>query len=346
MIEQGIYFALGCIVTALLAIGFAPILWARALRLTRRRLQLQIPVSMQEILADRDLLRAQFAVERVQIEQALERVQATKASDMAENGRRTVEAATLAQQLAVSRALARDQAREIETLARDLAEAGAEIGALKIAMHGEDGQIIALKQKLAGSKNEVQSLLDEAQDHRAAKASLETRNMGLEMRLTDAERAHAANEKRNEAAMRSRLEAAVSQANRHEASALSAQRERDEAKAQVRALDQELDAAREREKASHLQRSLQSEKARGADRARAEQLDLLQAEKAALQQALETARSEAAPAANDGADGGLRASIHALGLAVAVMSRDERKTEPAPRRTLGPAADADLPIWD
>ena len=135
MIEQSIYFSIGCIVTALLALAFGPIFWNRALRLTRQRLQLQVPLSMREILADRDQVRAHFAVERVRLEQAMERVHAGKARDMAEIGRRTMETVALTEQVAAARALEAAREREIDLLHRDAAEAGAEIGALKVALH-------------------------------------------------------------------------------------------------------------------------------------------------------------------------------------------------------------------
>ena len=134
MIEQSIYFALGCIVTALLALGFAPIFWSRALRLTRKRLQLQVPLSMQEILADRDQLRAGFAVERLRLEQAMERIKETKAADMAAIGRLTVAAARHAEEIAALRRIEGAQGREIGLLMREAAEAGTEMGALKKAL--------------------------------------------------------------------------------------------------------------------------------------------------------------------------------------------------------------------
>ena len=349
MIEQSIYFSIGCIVTALLALAFGPIFWSRALRLTQQRLQLQVPLSMQEILADRDQLRAQFAVERVRLEQSVERVHAGKAKDMADIGRRTMEAATLADKLAASKAVEAAQDREIELLHREAAEAAAEIGSSKIALHGAHGLVDNLKQQLESATRETETLRDETQERRATIASLETRTMGLEMRLLDRERAHAATEKRNEAALRSRLEAAMGHATRHEASAVSLQRERDEAKAQARGLEQELDAALERERGGNLQRSLQAAKAgeKPSDAADQDELARLRAETIALQGALEVARREREVAAtSDEHDAGLRASIHSLGLAVALLSREARDPKlprPAASRAPDHAVSEDVP---
>ena len=81
-------FALGVLVASLLALAIAPAFWWRAIRLSKRRLEMQLPLSPEEILAGRDLLRAEFAVERSQLEQKAEALNRVHAADMAELGRR------------------------------------------------------------------------------------------------------------------------------------------------------------------------------------------------------------------------------------------------------------------
>jgi len=61
----------------------------RAARLAARRLEMQLPLSMEEIVAERDQLRAEFAVERRRIEQKLEAGGAIAAGHMSEIGRQT-----------------------------------------------------------------------------------------------------------------------------------------------------------------------------------------------------------------------------------------------------------------
>lgn len=359
MVEQGIYFALGCIITALFALMFAPVFWRRALRLTRKHLQLQVPLSMQEILAERDQLRAEFAVERLRIEQALEKVQASKAADMAEIGRRSVETTALRDDLSVLRETDQAQRREVDALARQVAEAGAEAAALKTALHDAYLAVERWQQRAHASAAEEDRLGGEVEAHRTTIAGLETRAMGLEMRLTDAARLGSSRLGAAEVGWRNRLEVAIKQANRHETSAISLRRECDDAKARLHALEAELETAsrmvevaREREKAAHLQNGLRAEKARGADRAQAERFDALQADNASLLAALEAARRqgtiEAPSRALEGSDDDLRSSIHALGLAVAMMTRraggqaTDGGAAPRPIRTDAPSpVDAD-----
>ncbi len=78
-------FALGFLVAGLVALAFAPAFWRRANRLTRRQLEMQIPLSVQEILAERDQLRAEFAVERCRLEQRTEHLDERHAADLAKS---------------------------------------------------------------------------------------------------------------------------------------------------------------------------------------------------------------------------------------------------------------------
>lgn len=330
MIEQSIYFALGCIVTGLLALCFGPLFWRRALRLTRQRLQLQVPLSMQEIIAERDQLRAEFAVQRLRLEQAMARVQATKAHDMAEIGRRSVETTRLNDEVVAARRLEQSHTAEIQHLRRELAEVGAEGNAVKLAYDQAHDQFDAHRRRTAIEVAEVERLRERVQDHRATIASLDTKAMGLDMQLTDAKRSAANREKLLAEAMRGRLETAMAQSARHEVAGVSLRSELDEVKARCRALEAELDAARDREKSNHLQRTMQAERSKGANRAALAELDAMRDENASLKSAGRVAPSRFGFDDHDQDDAGLRASIHALGLAVATMAKEGRMSNGDP----------------
>ena len=299
MIEQGIYFALGCIVTALLAMLFAPVFWRRALRLTRQRLQLQVPLSMQEIIGERDQLRAEFAVERLRIEQAMDRVHASKDADKAEIGRRTNDAAVLTEKLAAQHRMEQAQQSEIDRLLREAAEVEAENGALRVAIHATPSDPDRWRERSDAANAYIGRLKDEIESHRTTIAGLKTRAMGLEMRLTDAERARASGDKAHETILKSRLETAMGHVARHETANISMRRELDDAKTHIRMIEDELRKARSGPPGDTIDRDT----AGGMD------------------------------------DGGLRESIHALGLAVAKMSRQaedpirRRAKEDGPRPT-------------
>src|SRR5947209_16162326 len=96
-------FALGFFVAGLLALLFLPAVQRRAARLAARRLEMQLPLSMEEIVAERDQLRAEFAVERRRIEQKLEAADEAAAAHMGEIGRQTVTINDLTGQLSTLR---------------------------------------------------------------------------------------------------------------------------------------------------------------------------------------------------------------------------------------------------
>jgi chromosome segregation ATPase len=329
VIEQGIYFGLGCAVAGLCALGFAPLWWARAIRLTRQRLQVQIPVSMREIMADRDHLRAEFAVERRKLEQAMERVRATKAADMGELGRRAVAIVDLTDALAAARGVVADQAAEIARLARVEVENDAERGALRMALHDNDVYYEQALEAYHALRQAHQALEELLEERRATIAALHTRVMGLEMTIEDADRARAALERRIEfgqqeeltlreerdrlsdqlvamdasrEVLRKRLAGETARADEMEAEKAVMKAGRDVADAKIQRLEAELetarlaiDEARDREKGIHLQTSLRAEQTRGASRAVTETLEALQADNAALRGALDAARVRPGP---------------------------------------------------
>lgn len=72
MIEQAMFFLGGVLTTCLITIFVANAVWRRAVRLTAKRVQAALPVSLAEIKADRDQLRAEFAMSARKLELAVE----------------------------------------------------------------------------------------------------------------------------------------------------------------------------------------------------------------------------------------------------------------------------------
>ncbi|MGR7996508.1 MULTISPECIES: hypothetical protein [unclassified Xanthobacter] len=68
MIEQIMYFALGALVATFVALLVLPAVWHRAVRLTTRRVEAAVPVSIFEIQADKDQQRAFFALNQRRLE--------------------------------------------------------------------------------------------------------------------------------------------------------------------------------------------------------------------------------------------------------------------------------------
>lgn len=64
--------SLGFLIASLIALLLAPIFWQRAVRLTSTRLRQSLPLTEQEILADKDQLRAKYAIRVHQLEKQVE----------------------------------------------------------------------------------------------------------------------------------------------------------------------------------------------------------------------------------------------------------------------------------
>jgi uncharacterized membrane protein YccC len=83
------YFGIGFLVAALLGLLFIPAVHNRAIRLTMKRLEASMPVSITEIRADKDQLRAEFAVSTRRLELKIEKLKAQTTSQLAELGKKT-----------------------------------------------------------------------------------------------------------------------------------------------------------------------------------------------------------------------------------------------------------------
>src|SRR5262249_9274618 len=89
MIEAIIYFGIGFLVATLLGLLFIPPVHNRAVRLTTKRLEASTPLSIIEIRADKDHLRAEFAMSSRRLEMTIEELKAKTSMQPAELGKKT-----------------------------------------------------------------------------------------------------------------------------------------------------------------------------------------------------------------------------------------------------------------
>ncbi len=88
MIQAIMYFGIGFLFASLIGLAVIPMIHARAVRLTLRRVENSIPQSMAEIQADKDLLRAEFAMQARRLEIDAEQLKDKSANQLAELGRK------------------------------------------------------------------------------------------------------------------------------------------------------------------------------------------------------------------------------------------------------------------
>jgi chromosome segregation ATPase len=89
MVEPIMFFSIGFLVASLFGLVLIPLVHNRAVRLTMRRLEAATPLSMAEIQADKDQLRAEFAMSTRRLELSVEQMKAKTTTQLAELGKKT-----------------------------------------------------------------------------------------------------------------------------------------------------------------------------------------------------------------------------------------------------------------
>jgi chromosome segregation ATPase len=95
LIEAAMYFVLGALAAGLLALTITPAIWRRANRLSLARLESAMPMSLSEIQAEKDQLRAEFAVNTRRLEVTLGRLGEREAAHVIDMNRKRDEIARL-----------------------------------------------------------------------------------------------------------------------------------------------------------------------------------------------------------------------------------------------------------
>jgi chromosome segregation ATPase len=88
MIEPIMFFGLGFLASSLLGLIIVPFVHGRAVRLTVRRLEAATPLSMAEIQADKDQLRAEFAMSTRRLEMSVDQLKNKSTGQLAELGKK------------------------------------------------------------------------------------------------------------------------------------------------------------------------------------------------------------------------------------------------------------------
>ena len=116
MLESGLFFTLGFLVSASLALMVAPAIWRRAVILTRNRIESSVPLTLNEIQADKDQLRAEFAMSTRRLEVNLETLKERAAEQLIEINKKRDELLSLEDQHTIKSA----RIAELETQAAEL----------------------------------------------------------------------------------------------------------------------------------------------------------------------------------------------------------------------------------
>jgi chromosome segregation ATPase len=185
MIEAMMYAGLGFLAASLLALLTIPLIHARAVRLTIRRLEAATPLSMAEIQADKDQLRAEFAMSTRRLEISVEQLKAKTTSQLAELGKKTDTINRLKRELgeqttSIFAVEARDEGL------RDKMRATEELAAGEQA--AERGQVVRLGDRIGPLEHQLAAQVAEAEHLRERVTDLQTQLVQEVERVTERER--------------------------------------------------------------------------------------------------------------------------------------------------------------
>jgi hypothetical protein len=181
MIEWLMFGALGFLLGCLLALMLAPPLWNRAVKLTTRRLEATMPMSLIDIQADKDQLRAEFAIELRKVEVALDKAKDRAARELIEANKRRVEIQVLNTEIGTVKAQLQenDNANRVlqQTIKRRLPDLDSRLKAAKKALAELESVNAELRNTVASQSEALKTARSTLHSQRA---DIERLRMALE----------------------------------------------------------------------------------------------------------------------------------------------------------------------
>jgi chromosome segregation ATPase len=222
VIEFALLFALGFLTAALLGLMVAPAVHKRIVRFAEDRLKATMPLSPQEVRAQKDAARAGYAAENARTSQALKRERDKTVALMVSNGtvlkeaqRLSGENAELHSQIADMNVEAADlrstirqfeqrlerlkttlssvetdnasKSNEIRTLVRQLDRISADVDSMRIDLAARDTEVENLKSRIAGLRDEREGLRADLKAEGARAREMEVRLGREEVRIRQLE---------------------------------------------------------------------------------------------------------------------------------------------------------------
>ncbi len=155
MIEPIMFIGIGFLVAGLLVIGAIPMVHARAVRLTQRRLEAMTPMSMAEIHADKDQLRAEFAMSTRRLEMSVDQMKAKTSTQLAEIGKKSEAVGRLKLELGEKAAALLGAEAKVNSLTEDLAGTRNELAAKTSVLQETERTLAERTAELARSTTQL-----------------------------------------------------------------------------------------------------------------------------------------------------------------------------------------------
>lgn len=143
MVQSILFFTLGFLCAGFLALMVAPAIWRRAVALTRKRIEASVPLSLTDIQADKDRMRAEFAMSTRRLEMSIKSFKDKAAAQIIEINRNREELKRLAGD--------RDEKNT------SLSELDAKAGELRAELRRREEQLQRLNERVGEAEQALES---------------------------------------------------------------------------------------------------------------------------------------------------------------------------------------------
>lgn len=138
MVQSVLFFVLGFLCAGFLALMVAPAIWRRAVALTRRRIESSIPLTQTEIQADKDRIRAEYAMTTRRLEISVKALREKAAEQLVEINR------------------GREAMKGLAVERTDKNQALTELGAKNDALRQREGELQQLSERLKETERKLE----------------------------------------------------------------------------------------------------------------------------------------------------------------------------------------------
>ena len=198
MVEPIMYLAIGFLISMLCGLMILPLVHNRAVRLTTKRLEAATPLSMAEIQADKDQLRAEFAMSARRLEMSVEQLKNKTTSQFAELGKKTDAINRMKVELSEKNATIFSLETREKTVKEQLQGTESEFAAKTEALRLAEAALATRQSELAKLNTELSDRSMTAESRQVELVAVRAQIEGLQGRVNDAEKEFAATQARLE----------------------------------------------------------------------------------------------------------------------------------------------------
>lgn len=184
-LEVILYFVLGFFVAVLLALMISPVIWNRAVELTRQKIESSVPLSINEIQADKDQLRAEFAMSTRRLEMSIDELREKASLQLIEINRKRDESAKYDEDMKERLATINELEAKASDLRATLASREAQLEDLTAKQQKLEKQFAETSEELSQTRNNLSESREELTGKRIELVAKDSKIESLTNTLTN-----------------------------------------------------------------------------------------------------------------------------------------------------------------